>query len=75
MKKINKQLIIQASRILATKPLFQKSILKTNIYNFSTNHTLFPYITTYNSFCTKLPPHTKVKMPTLSPTMVKVCIF
>jgi len=76
MKNFGKQLLIQTNHIL-TKQSTIKSFLKINSTNFSTKKlNIKPFYSTMkNYFGDKaLPSHVKLKMPTLSPTMIKVLL-
>lgn len=82
IKKINKQLLNKATLdLIKSSSTLKISLIKTNACHFTSMitknknnnidiHSLF----TLNKFgfCGKYPSHQKLKMPTLSPTMVKV---
>jgi hypothetical protein len=75
MKRLNKQMLLQASNTLTRKSCIVSSLFKTITFDFSKKATFSPkpfYSQNKSNFASKLPSHQKCKMPTLSPTMNKV---
>jgi biotin carboxyl carrier protein len=72
MKKLNKSLLLQSTKgILAKKSCLNLTLFKTNIFNFSNVNKVKPLFSFGKKQFATYPGHQKLKMPTLSPTMVK----
>lgn len=76
MKKLNKNFIYLVGKEFVKNARFNFSLIKNSSFNFSNvNLSKNFYSSNKFTFANKLPSHQKLKMPTLSPTMVKVQLF
>jgi len=71
IKKVNKKLIYIAGNYIFKNSLTKFALFKTNSFTLSTHNKIKPFYSLNKFHFSKYPDHAQLKMPTLSPTMIK----